>query len=254
MLSWKRCIKSGVANNLEKPALLMDASSLDEILQKNSIMIAVFNQCVESIKKVLAKDHVFLLIDSSGILIKKTKEAKSEKFKSFVEGISFLEESIGNSAVSISIETKIPFYTIPEYHYCSFLSNFAFYSIPLPINNKEYSYLVLVSSCGHISNEMIVISELLSRCIFYEYNLQIAKRNIQIVNPIINLNQRQLEVLQLLARGIPDKIVAAEMNLSIDTIKYHKKNIFKKLNVTCTMEAVLKAIKLGILTVEQIQI
>lgn len=252
MLSWKRCIRAGVSNSLEKPALLMEASSLDEIILKNSLLISVFNQCVDSIKKVLSKEHTFLLVDSSGILIKKMREAKSEKLNFFVEGISFLEESIGNSAVSISIKIKKPFYTIPEYHYCSFLSNFAFYSIPLSLNDKEYSYLVLASSCGHISNEMIVISELLSRCIFYEYNLQTAKRNIQIANPIIDLNQRQLEVLQLMARGIPDKLVAAEMNLSIDTIKYHKKNIFKKLDAACTIEAILKAIKLKILNIEKI--
>ncbi len=254
MLSWKRCIKAGVMNNLEKPALLVDASSLEEILLKNSMQISVFNQCVESIKKVLSNDYTFLLVDASGVLIKKAKGAKSDNFKSFVEGMSFLEESIGNSAVSISIETKKTFYTISEYHYCSFLKNSAFYSIPLPINYKDYSYLVLISSCGYISNEMIVISDLLSRFILNEFNQHIVNKNIQILNPIINLNQRQLEVLQLLAKGMPDKIVAAEMNLSVDTIKYHKRNIFKKLNVTCTIEAILKAIKLKILTVEQIQI
>jgi len=52
------------------------------------------------------------------------------------------------------------------------------------------------------------------------------------------LSQRELEVLAKLARGLPNAEIAAELVISENTIRFHLKNIYEKLNVTNRTEAV----------------
>ncbi|RJG04333.1 LuxR family transcriptional regulator [Noviherbaspirillum sedimenti] len=61
------------------------------------------------------------------------------------------------------------------------------------------------------------------------------------------LSTRECDVLKLLAQGMPNKRIAATMNVSIDTVKWHLKNIFGKLDVVDRVDAVDKARRTGII-------
>ena len=65
-----------------------------------------------------------------------------------------------------------------------------------------------------------------------------------------SLTARELEVLQLLARGLSNRVIAEELFVSDRTIQTHLTNIFSKLGVTSRLEAVLIAIRRGWLTLE----
>ena len=54
------------------------------------------------------------------------------------------------------------------------------------------------------------------------------------------LSEREREVLERLARGLPDKEIAAELNISLPTVRYHLKHIYEKLHVRTRIEAALK--------------
>ncbi len=56
------------------------------------------------------------------------------------------------------------------------------------------------------------------------------------------LTAREKETLQLLSRGNSFKMIAAELNISIDTVRTHIKRIYDKLHVRSQIEAVSKAI------------
>jgi len=58
-----------------------------------------------------------------------------------------------------------------------------------------------------------------------------------------NLNARELEVLTLLAKGYSYKMIAAECNICIDTVRFYIKKIYEKLHVHSMTEAVCKAIR-----------
>ena len=58
-----------------------------------------------------------------------------------------------------------------------------------------------------------------------------------------NLSEREKRVLQLLVDGNSYKMVAAEMQISIDTVRSHIRNIYEKLHVNSKSEAVAKALK-----------
>jgi len=55
-----------------------------------------------------------------------------------------------------------------------------------------------------------------------------------------DLSLREREVLELLAEGLPDKEIAARLNISMPTVRYHLKHIYDKLHVRSRTEAALK--------------
>jgi two-component system, NarL family, response regulator len=61
-----------------------------------------------------------------------------------------------------------------------------------------------------------------------------------------SLTNRETEVLQLIARGMRNKEIAAELNISDETAQGHVKNILAKLSVHDRTEAVAVAIRRGI--------
>ncbi len=60
------------------------------------------------------------------------------------------------------------------------------------------------------------------------------------------LTNREIEVLQLLARGMRNKEIAAELRISEETVQGHVKKIMAKLSVHDRTEAVAVAIRRGI--------
>lgn len=60
------------------------------------------------------------------------------------------------------------------------------------------------------------------------------------------MTERQAQVLALMARGKPNKIICDELGLSMGTVKIHVAAILKALNVDNRTQAVLAAQKLGI--------
>lgn len=63
---------------------------------------------------------------------------------------------------------------------------------------------------------------------------------------VTSITPRQLEVLQLLAQGLPNKKICTELNLTADTVKSHLKAIFSHLNVHNRTECVRIATKLNL--------
>ena len=58
-----------------------------------------------------------------------------------------------------------------------------------------------------------------------------------------NLTDKEIAILQFLVNGYSYKMIAAELKISIDTVRFHIKKIYDKLHVHSATEAVSKAIK-----------
>ena len=61
------------------------------------------------------------------------------------------------------------------------------------------------------------------------------------------LTARELEVLQLLAQGLPNKLIAQRLHISEHTAKFHVSAIMTKLNAASRTEAVTVAARRGLL-------
>ena len=60
------------------------------------------------------------------------------------------------------------------------------------------------------------------------------------------LSKRQIEVLELMVQGLPNKLVARELNLSEATVKTHVASALRALNVKNRTQAVFAVAKLGL--------
>lgn len=60
------------------------------------------------------------------------------------------------------------------------------------------------------------------------------------------LAERELEVLQLLAAGQRNRAIAAELSISENTVKFHIRNLFRKLDVRSRTEAIAMAHSAGL--------
>src|SRR6266702_5448506 len=70
--------------------------------------------------------------------------------------------------------------------------------------------------------------------------------------PRVALSPRELEVLQLVAKGLRNKEIGAKLDIAEDTVKIHIKNIFGKLKVIDRTQAVVSASQRGIIRLETV--
>ena len=78
----------------------------------------------------------------------------------------------------------------------------------------------------------------------------IARKVLQMVPPAhtsteekTDLSEKEISILQLLVQGFSYKMIAAQLKISHDTVRFYIKKIYDKLHVHTATEAVSKAIK-----------
>ena len=64
------------------------------------------------------------------------------------------------------------------------------------------------------------------------------------------LSPRELELLKLVAEGLSNKAIGQRLSVSVNTVKYHMKNILQKLGAQNRTEAVMMAIRSGLIKPE----
>ena len=62
----------------------------------------------------------------------------------------------------------------------------------------------------------------------------------------VDLTPRELEVLRLLAEGLPNKTVAHRLDISEHTVKFHVNSLLSKLGAQSRTDAVVRATRLGL--------
>lgn len=62
------------------------------------------------------------------------------------------------------------------------------------------------------------------------------------------LTAREIEVLELLAEGLPNKAIAARLGISDQTVKFHVASIAGKLGAANRTDAVRRAVRRGLIT------
>ena len=61
------------------------------------------------------------------------------------------------------------------------------------------------------------------------------------------LTARERDILVMISRGLSNKRIARDLNISPETVKSHVKRIFLKLAVSTRAEAAFRAVSLGLL-------
>jgi LuxR family maltose regulon positive regulatory protein len=64
---------------------------------------------------------------------------------------------------------------------------------------------------------------------------------------LVSLNERELEVLRLIADGLSNNEIAERLVIALSTVKWHTNNLFGKLGVHSRTQAVAQAKERGLL-------
>jgi DNA-binding NarL/FixJ family response regulator len=62
------------------------------------------------------------------------------------------------------------------------------------------------------------------------------------------LTPREIQVLELVAEGLPNKAIAARLAISDQTVKFHVSSIYGKLGAANRTDAVRRAVRSGLIT------
>jgi two-component system, NarL family, nitrate/nitrite response regulator NarL len=97
----------------------------------------------------------------------------------------------------------------------------------------------LIAALNALAQGLVVIDPALSQTLFPASTIQESTAE--------PLTPREMEVLQLLAEGLPNKTIARRLSVTDHTVKFHVNAIMGKLNVQSRTEAVVRATKLGLI-------
>lgn len=95
----------------------------------------------------------------------------------------------------------------------------------------------LLSAIREVRRGGSPMSSLVARRVVNSFN--------KIKSPMPDLSGREKEVLRLLCEGQSYRDIAKKLFVSTNTVRFHLKNIYKKLQVNSRHEAVVKATQLG---------
>jgi two-component system, NarL family, response regulator LiaR len=79
------------------------------------------------------------------------------------------------------------------------------------------------------------------------------KQNVPVQSPETNLSTREIHILKLAAKGLSNKIIATNLNLTEGTIKSYLVSIFSKINVSSRTEAVITGLKTGLVNFQDLE-
>lgn len=99
----------------------------------------------------------------------------------------------------------------------------------------------LVESLESASRGRVVLSEILTDMLAHAMRVQHGPGG----SEEAELTQREREILELIAAGLSNKLIARELQITENTVKVHVKHVLKKLNLRSRLEAAVWAIQNG---------
>lgn len=62
---------------------------------------------------------------------------------------------------------------------------------------------------------------------------------------VVSLTKRELEILTLVSQELTSEQIAKCLNISVSTVETHRRNMFKKVEVSSVVGLVMEALKRG---------
>jgi len=110
--------------------------------------------------------------------------------------------------------------------------------LPIDVSTEELYVAIQALGQGLLVGSPAFMAPALSRLLNGE-----AEEAGELVEP---LTERETQILQLLARGLANKQIAAALGISEHTVKFHVSSIYTKLGATNRTEAVRKGLQQGL--------
>ncbi len=241
LAAWDTSIHEALSPYIGEPLFQMNQADLETVLEHEEELISIFNECTyELFSLKCCNRYMFMLFDKNLNLISSanyTEEKKILEDKALILGASFEANSVGVNAVNLAAEKDLPVYLDANQHFCVFLRDFYSSAIPLKMSGESIGYLKIMTTNKESIDELRFLLDLLSNAMMYKLHLFQCRKHKNM------LSKLQLRILSLLANGKTESEIAKDLNYSIQTIKYHKHEIYSKFNVKNTPDAITKLYK-----------
>lgn len=108
---------------------------------------------------------------------------------------------------------------------------------------KEIDFDKIVEIINKIQNEGFYFDSTISKMVI---NSSFKQKLNQLQISEIGFTKRELEVLELVCQEYSNPKIAVKLNISEDTVDFHRRNIYKKANKSSAIGLVKYAIKIGL--------
>jgi DNA-binding NarL/FixJ family response regulator len=115
---------------------------------------------------------------------------------------------------------------------------------------KEISIDEVANAVRSVQAGQSLISPSMASKLLTEFAAMVKRRDERNQVPGPRLTERELEVLKLVAKGMNNRDIGAELFISENTVKNHVRNILEKLHLHSRMEAVVYAVREKLLDIK----
>lgn len=102
----------------------------------------------------------------------------------------------------------------------------------------------LFTAITTVLNHQVYLSPEMATCFFHMFRFYAGQTSE--VRSKLSLTEREHEVLQWLVQGASNEDIATQLYISVATVKAHLSAIFNKLGVTSRTQAIIRALKMGL--------
>jgi transcriptional regulator of acetoin/glycerol metabolism len=238
LTSWDESIHQELSPYIKKPLIQLNSIELEKILEKEYDLISVFNECTYEILNLkCCKNFMFMLFDKEINMIANANYSENKKIldqKGLVLGTSFKAQSVGVNAVNLAVEKDSAVFINKNQYFCVFLRDFYSSAIPLKLSGDSIGYFSILSTNEDCLNESRYLLDILSSAMVNKLHLEQCRKYKNM------LSKLQLKILSFLANGYTELEISKDLNYSLQSIKYHKHEIYQKFNVKNTPDAITK--------------
>jgi DNA-binding NarL/FixJ family response regulator len=114
--------------------------------------------------------------------------------------------------------------------------------VPPDASAAQLQAAVLAAAQGLITIPATLVEQML------EQRPAVQLSDIDTASPDEALTTREREVLELLSRGLPNKLIARRLQISEHTVKFHVSSIYTKLGAASRTDAVSRGVRRGLIT------
>lgn len=248
-VSYARCRSLKIPMELERPKQVISKSSLSFHVVASSVLTTATDQVITSTcYTALSQGYIFILCDPDLVALKlfATPEvAAAAEEVDIKPGTVFTEESCGTNALALAQRHRRLVAIRGEQHYCQLFKDW--WCVAGPIrdpNGVARGYLDISTHAEKDLGLAAVLLRTLVELISWEI---LCLEGAEIGNepqgetflPSIawgheahsRLSSREQQVLHCLALGMTNREIADKLYLSIETVKTHRRNIYRKLEV-----------------------
>ncbi len=227
----RRLIIANMAGYLTRSGKLKEARKL---IQKNGLSLKEYK--AQENKNYLIRERFGVVVSLSRLLI------VEKRYQEAIDELSFfikIEQAINyNRAVlKLSILKSIALFSSAKKK-----TAYEILNIILPTVRKE-GYVRLILDENPLVKPVLICyvrSKVANEKDHGIYLLDLLDENIE-THVIMKFSKRERQVLELLSKGLADKVISKNLEISTNTVRFHLKNIYSKLGVNNRTQAVKKA-------------